>query len=453
MNRQPLARLGALVALGVAVAAVVVLLFGSGSSYVIHAQFEDAGQLVNGDLVTVAGHQVGSVGGIRLTGNGLAEVELDISDSSITPLRTGTIATVGQLSLTGVANRFVGLSLGAGSPIRSGGALPPEQTRGIVDLDVLLDSLTPRVRTSLQQIIKTGAYVVSAPTPKQANESFRYLNPAFGQLTQLGREIVADKFALERLVASTADVSSALAARSGDLGGAITNTASALRLIASQRSALQGVISRSPAVLAQGTRVLGHVNSTLTVLNPALRDLQPVAPRLAKLLTKLVPAAADAIPTINGVEALVPSARQALVALPPIERKATPSVKSLTTALRPLVPILAGFRPYVPDLVAGFFNSLGGANGESYDANGHYARIMPVLAGTGAGLTGVLSLLGPLTGSLAPLNGQRTGMLARCPGGGAAPATNGGNPWTSPDFLPATVKITGTLCNPAHDQR
>jgi phospholipid/cholesterol/gamma-HCH transport system substrate-binding protein len=451
--RQQVARLTALVAVAIATVAIVIVLVGGGSSYVVHAEFTDAGQLVNGDLVTIAGHQVGSVGNITLTNGGLASVELDISDSSVTPIRSGTVATIGQLSLTGVANRFVGLSLGTGTPIHSGGVLAPTQTRGIVDLDVLLDALTPKVRTSLQRILKTGAYFVAKPTASQVNESLRYFNPALSQATQLGSEVVADKFALDRLVGSTANVATKLAQRSSDLSGAVTNTAQALRVVASQRAALQDEIARAPAVLHQGTGVLRDTNFTLGVLNPVLKDLQPVAPRLGTLLRVTVPAARNAIPTIAGVQALVPSARTALRALPPVIAQATPAVRSLTSALEPITPILAGLRPYTPDVVGGFFNGVGGASGAGYDANGHYLKSMLSVQAAGGTLTGLLNtlsvLLGNVIGSVTGLDGARTGLTATCPGGGTPTTADGSAPWTTPDIPPAT----GVLCNPANDER
>ena len=52
-------------------------------------------------------------------------------------------------------------------------------------------------------------------------------------------------------------------------------------------------------------------------------------------------------------------------------------------------------------------------------------------------LSGLLSVLGPLTGSLGPFNGGRTRLLAPCPGGGAPPAADRSNPWSSLDTLPA----------------
>lgn len=447
MGRERVARSAALGALAIAVIVVVVVLLTSGSSYTLYAEFQDAGQLVSGDLVTVGGHPVGSVGSPKLGRNGLAVIPLNISDSSITPLRQGTTATIGQLSLTGVSNRFVSLNPGGGATIPSGGTLPSTQTRGIVDLDTLLNALTPRVRTSLQQLIKSGAYLMSGSTPAQLNQAIHYLNPALSQTAALGDEVVADKFALDRLVSSTAKVSSTLASRDADLAGAVSNTAATLREIASERTALGDSISRAPGVLSQGTGVLGDLHYALGVLNPTLRDLQPVAPRLTALLRKVVPAAAGAIPTVEGVAALVPSAEQSLGALPAVISKAVPAIKSLGRALPPLTPVLSGLRPYTPDAVAGFFGGVGGYAGGYYDANGHYARLEP-LFGPGS-FSGLLSVLNVVPGLLPGFNATKFGMLASCPGGAVEPSPNGGNPWTTPDVLPAV----GAVCNPADDHK
>ncbi len=449
MSRQRLTRISALAALALACLAVLVVLMRSSSTYVLHAQFYDAGQLVSGDLVTVGGHEVGTVGAIRLARNGLADIELDISQPTITPLRRSTVATIGQLSLTGVANRFVGLTPGAGPPIPSGGTLPAAQTHGIVDLDVVLDSFTPSVRSELQRLLQAGAFTVSGSTPQAINRAIQYLNPALSQTTALGSEVVSDRFALERLISSTAQITTTLAARPGDLSGAVANTAAALREVAAERSALQDAISRAPAVLRQTGSVLDDVRHTLQTADPAVRDLRPLAPQLATLLRRVEPAVSRAVPTIAGVQALVPGARRALTEFPAVERVATPAVRSLATALPPITPILAGLRPYMPDAISGFFNGVGGASGGSYDANGHYLKSELTVQGGGGSLSGLLGLLGGVSGSLGPFNGGRTRLLAPCPGGGSPPTADGSTPWTAPDVLPGT----GNLCNPADDQR
>ena len=432
------------VLVAVVVFVLAVVLLTGGSSYSINAQFTDAGQLVSGDLVTVAGHQVGTVGSITLTRNGLADVKLDITDSSIRPIGDHTLATIGQLSLTGVANRFVGLDLGGGQAIPNGGTLPVTQTRGIVDLDQVLDALNPQVRASLKQILKTGGYFVQGSTPRDLNLLAQYLNPALSQTAQLSAQIAANNYALDRLVATAAKISTALSAHTQQLQGAVSSGATVLSEIAARRTSLEDALSRGPAVLTQSTTVLRHADTTLHIVNPVLQELEPVAPKLAELLKIAVPVAENAIPTVSGVEALVPGARRALEQTPAVAAKATPAVRSLTAALKPAIPILEGFRAYLPDAIAGFFEGFGGSETGFYDANGHYSRVLPVLSGNATGFQGALAILGDTLQTIPQLDGYRTHLLARCPGSGSAAGVAGGNPWLKPDTAP-------NICNPADD--
>ncbi len=448
MRREALSRIAGWAALTVVVVVVALLLFTGGSSYVVNARFYDAGQLVPGDRVTVAGHTVGSVGSITLSPDGLANVQLNITDSSLDPLSKNTTATIGQLSLTGVANRFVSLAPGVGGgTIRSGGLLPVTRTKGIVDLDTVLDALTPKVRSSLVEFLKTGTYFVQPPTGDQLNQLAMYLNPALSQLSDLGGEIVSDQYSLQRLVGSAAKVSGALAQRSGDLAGAVTNTAQVLQEIAGKRTALEDTLTRAPAVLDQATTVMRHADTTLDALDPALKALQPVAPEIAQLLRTVVPFTNDMIPTVSGIRALLPEAAAAAKAFPATGRAATPALASLDSALTAIEPILSGLRPYIPDFVGAFFNGVGGSSGGLYDANGHMLQARFMFSPSSGSLTGILSLLGKAALSAGATGGAKFDQTAPCPGGGSIPSSDHSAPWTSPD----SSASLGTICNPDND--
>src|SRR5687768_3539721 len=95
-----LGRLPALLAIVAAVVAAAVLLRG-GDDYRIEARFDNAGQLVKGNLVQVGGQPAGTVEGIEVTRDGQAEISLKIEEDWA-PLRRGTHATVRQASLSGV---------------------------------------------------------------------------------------------------------------------------------------------------------------------------------------------------------------------------------------------------------------------------------------------------------------------------------------------------------------
>ncbi|MCW3065219.1 MAG: hypothetical protein JWN32_2391 [Solirubrobacterales bacterium] len=438
LRQELIARVSGLLATALVVGVVVFLLFFSGSGpYTLHARFADAGQLVPGDLVEIGAGNIGTVDDIELTDNGQADVVLKITDGKFTPFHRGTIAQIRAVGLASVANRFVEITPGPGSgaKIGSGGSLSTTETRGIVDLDVLLDELDPKTRANLQTILKNGADAFTYA--KQANQAFGYLNPALSQTAALGQEVVHDQAALQRLISSSAAVVDTLASRQTDLVQGVANTAATLRTVAGENAALQDSLGRAPAVLAQSTATLRSLRTALRFVNPTLHAARPVAPRLARLLRQAVPVTNAVLPAVEELRAQLPSLRQALAGLPGVAAQAVPAVQSATTAIASAQPIYSMLRPYSADLVAGLFSGFGGSTSGPYDANGHYTRITAELgAGSGQGL---LSLL---PGVNTPgLSGLRTGLTARCPGGAATPAADKSNPYV-PD---------PSICNPAHD--
>ena len=105
--------IGAVAVLAAIVLVALVLVLAGGGGYTVHADFVSASQLVKGNQVKVAGSAVGSVGEIVLTDAGRARVTLNIDAEGYHPLRRGTRAIIRQTSLSGVANRYVDLQLGA----------------------------------------------------------------------------------------------------------------------------------------------------------------------------------------------------------------------------------------------------------------------------------------------------------------------------------------------------
>ena len=60
-------RIAAVAAIAIAIVAVAVILLSSGSTYQVRAIFQNASQIVQGDLVQVAGNSVGTVSEIAIT--------------------------------------------------------------------------------------------------------------------------------------------------------------------------------------------------------------------------------------------------------------------------------------------------------------------------------------------------------------------------------------------------
>jgi phospholipid/cholesterol/gamma-HCH transport system substrate-binding protein len=426
--RSALARTAVIAALVAALVAIAVVLVRSGGGYTIHAHFLDAGQLVEGSEVQVGGTPIGTVSELVLTEDNLADVVLELDEGEFTPLHEGTTATIRTVSLSGVANRFVELSPGPeGTPeIPDEGILSTAHTRGIVDIDQLLDAFDPDTRDNLRSFIRDAAGLFRGSTA-EANRAFGYLDPAFSQAGAFSRELVRDTAAFERLVHSGGTVSSALASRSPDLSEGIGNAAATLRAIAAERDALGGVLERTPGVLTQARGTLRTLRGTLSELRPAIREARPSAEPLADVLERLGPTALAATPVIADVRDLLPPVSRTLAELPRLSRSALPALRATTGAIGRSQPIFAGIRPYSPEFISGLFQALGAGTGGYYDANGHFFR-------TKLAVPDITGVLASLLGSLDPRS-LRHGLDARCPGAATTPAADESNPWLAlPDL-------------------
>ncbi|MEA2354363.1 MAG: phospholipid/cholesterol/gamma-HCH transport system substrate-binding protein, partial [Solirubrobacteraceae bacterium] len=386
---------GRTVALGAAILVVVVvgaLLLGVGvHRYRVHAIFENASQLVTGNLVQVAGVPVGKVAGLALTPDGRADVTLQIDDGAYAPLRQGTIATVRQASLSGIANRYVDLRLpGAGSArIADGGQIAEAQTSSAVDLDQLFDTFDPTTRADLSGVIR-GLSTAYGGRSAALSRGYLYLSPALAASSDLFAELDRDTPLLTRFVVASSKLVTDLAARRENLSGLVDHLATTATAIGGQRAALADAIHQLPPFLRRADTTFVNLRATLDDLTRLVDDAKPVARQLRPFLHVLRPLARDARPTLRILQQLIENPRAPNSDLLSLVRSTVPvravgvgpvevngarrpgALPASTDALGTATPELGFARPYSPDLTA-WFNSF--AHSGVYDALGGASRV------------------------------------------------------------------------------
>src|SRR5215217_7484153 len=100
-------RIAAIGAVVIAIGLAAFILMGA-SSYTVYAEFENAAQLVKGNPVQVGGTPIGKVSDIEIAKNSHVIIKMTLSGDQV-PLKTGTRATIRQLSLSSIAGRYIEL--------------------------------------------------------------------------------------------------------------------------------------------------------------------------------------------------------------------------------------------------------------------------------------------------------------------------------------------------------
>ncbi len=426
-----LARGLAVGAVGVAIVVAILLLAG-GSKHEYTLVFQNAGQLVKDNDVQIGGRRIGRVADIKLSSNNLAEVRIQV-DEPYAPLHVGTTATIRSGSLSGVANRYISLAPGPnnGKQLDDGATLGLDKTTTSVDLDQLFDALDPKTRDNLQKVIK-GSATQYEGKGKQANEALKYFNPTLSTTSRLVNELDRDQQSLQDFIIYTARATTALAAKRDDVSSLVSNANAASGAIASESDSLNEALSALPRTLRQANTTFVNLRSTLDDLDDLVNASKPVAPKLAPFFRQLRPLVTDARPTIRDLSTLISrdgadnDLIDLLKAQPQLTKVAKPAFANTVKGLQQGTPVLQFIRPYAPDLI-GWFRDFGQSTA-NYDANGHFARISPIVnafqfTDTPAG--GTLTALKPADRQV----GLQSGKIKRCPGSATQTATDGSNPY------------------------
>jgi phospholipid/cholesterol/gamma-HCH transport system substrate-binding protein len=374
------ARAVALGAIVVAVIVVAVILLSGGSDHTYKLKFQNAGQLVKGDEVQVGGRRVGSVKEIKLTNDNQAEITISMNEFA--PLHEGTRAIIRAASLSGIANRYIALTLGPNSApkLKDGSTITADKTTTPVDLDQLFNTLDPKTRKGLQDVIQ-GSAEQYAGKGRQANESAKYFNPFIVSTDQLVRQVDSDNSALTNFIVDSSKLVTDIADRRPDLVNLVSNANATAGAIANENTALATDLDLLPTTLRRGNSTFVNLRSTLDDLTVLVNTSKPVAPQLAPFFRQLRPLVADAVPTITDLRKLVHlpgpnnDATDLLRKAPALARVASPTFRNSITALKKSQPVVEFIRPYAPDFI-GWIRDFG-QGASTYDANGHYARIAP----------------------------------------------------------------------------
>jgi phospholipid/cholesterol/gamma-HCH transport system substrate-binding protein len=294
----------AVAALFVAAIAVVVYVlehqpsftFGQ-SYYTVRAPFSTAAAVTagQGQAVTIAGVQVGQIGGVQLEG-GRAVVTMNIY-KKYAPIYSN--ATVLLRPRTPLKDMYLALDPGTSraAPIPGGGELSAASTAPVIDTDQILSSLDADTRGYVLLLLAGGAQLfrdtppngsVGSPFPEAAAApspaAVADLRGTLKRFAPLGRDtrtfatlLATRRRNIRRAIHNLQLVSTSLGSVDSQLASLIRASNTNFSAISSQDANLQSALTLLPSTLQQTTQTLGKVQAFANQSGPTLQALLPFA--------------------------------------------------------------------------------------------------------------------------------------------------------------------------------
>lgn len=315
----------ALIGILALVGGLVLVLGGSGSEYErIDVVFDTAKGLVPGQVVKVAGSEVGEIEQVELIQTESAGYRARLTltvDEQFTPFRNDASCQILPQGL--LSENFV--ECDPGSPSRP--ELPPGET-GVATVAVERTSIP----ASLQDLLKT----FSMPTSQQlglllgqlglgtagrgedVNEILRRANPALAQADAVLARIAAQRDQLRAAVEDTDEILEPLAKQDEGIRRFVTGAADTAETTALRRTQLREAIRLLPGTLDSIETTLPPLRRASHHLAPLLRRLGGAAPTIESFQTRLTDFEQEAQPALGALGDAAEVGRRAVGSARPI---------------------------------------------------------------------------------------------------------------------------------------
>jgi virulence factor Mce-like protein len=383
-------RIAAVIVLLVAAVAVVVVLAGAGGDddrYRVRAIFDNAGFVIPGEDVKVAGVKVGKISDLDVTEDFKAAVVLDIDEPGYQDFRADASCEVRPQSLIG--ERFVECqpteARSAGEPeppalerIEEGPGegqylLPVERTSKAVDIDLINDIMRLPERQRLSIILnELGTGLAGRGADLEA--VIRRANPALREVDEVLAILADQNRTLERLAVDSDTILAPLARERRHVSSALANSAEVAEAAAERRDALEASIQRLPPFLRELRPTMTRLGALSDEMTPVLRDLGAAAPGVNRLILELGPFSEAGVPAFESLGRAAEIGTPAITAARPVIADLRRVAASALPVARSAGNILGSLRKTqgIERAMDYIFYQVAAING--FDSFGHYLR-------------------------------------------------------------------------------
>lgn len=341
--------------------------------YRVHVLFDsDAVQLGSNADVRISGVSVGTVKSVTPR-NGKLDTEIQVQ-AKFAPLPADVKAITRAKTLLG--ETFVELTPGSSTAAKlpEGGVLPVEQVAETQGLDEVLSAFDAETREDFRTFLNGFAEAIEG-RGADLNASLGNLGPASEELETLVDLLDDERSRVRSLVQDTGTALRAIGSRDDQLRGMVTAGNEVLSSTARRDRELMATVDALPPFLGDLRATLAEVDAATTDAAPVLRELRPVAPLLRPAIQKaetlvpqFVPVASELDPVIDAALEGFPRVTQVLDDARPLVDVLDPAAKEL----RPVAKVVDSFK----ELAVNGLALAGAALQAKTDGGQHYLRAL-----------------------------------------------------------------------------